>query len=131
MTSQSPPVDPNAPNPAWVKKIRLRARAIRADNPPNLEINKRTLQAWKMDSPRMWARLTGVSASFPNDLATVVQAEMFQMERDLMEGGMYYTDAREQAERETLMMEPENELTPDELAQLEEEEAERLQHARQ
>lgn len=120
MGNDSETPDPNQLSPEWIKSIRLRARAMRQtpdtdvnapDPRPNNDLNRQILQAWKQGSPRMWARLTAVSASFPLDLATVLQQEMWDMQQQLMDSGMPYTDAQEQAERETLMLEPEE---PDE-----------------
>lgn len=109
-----PPVDRT-----WAKKIRLQARQMRKtpatendpDQRPNTILNERIMAAWRLESPKFWARLMSVSPSFPEDLATVLQAEMRVMYDSLIESGMSYTDAREIAERETLMMEPESELS--------------------
>lgn len=116
MANDSETPDPNLPDPAWVRKIQLKALELCAtpkdgsesDERPNLVMNDWIKDVWERDSPRFWKQLTGVSASFPGELATVLQAEMRCMERELMRGGMYYTDAREMAERETLMLEPED-----------------------
>jgi hypothetical protein len=55
----------------------------------------------------MWGRLE--RAGMTDKLAFVVQQRMWEEQDRLIEAGLPYTDAREIAERENLMMEPEEE----------------------
>ncbi|MCW2275690.1 hypothetical protein GJ654_12750 [Rhodoblastus acidophilus] len=77
----------------------------------NTELHARIKKAWQMDSPRMWGRLE--RAGMTDKLAFVVQQRMWAEQDRLIEAGMPYTDAREIAERENLMMEPEEDAGPD------------------
>lgn len=118
-TQPLPQAVPNQLDPQWVTQIRREARQLEKDSweHPNLDLHRRILQAWTQDSPQMMARLKAISPSFPTDLAHVLQARMWAMQKDLIESGMAATDAREQAERETLMLEPESQMDPDVLAE--------------
>src|SRR5687768_9081885 len=99
------------PSKEWVARIDAEHAALVQDEDAlhNQELHKRILAAWKMGSPKMMARLKLVDPGLPARLARVLQARMWVMADDLMKGGQPVTDAREMAERETLMLEPESE----------------------
>lgn len=96
-------------NPAWAQEIRREAAALKADEEHlhNNQMHDRILSIWKEHSPVMWRRLTAAQLAQP--LAMVLQARMWKRQEDLMRGGLPVTDAREVAEREILMLEPEAE----------------------
>lgn len=71
----------------------------------NLELHKRILATWRQNSPQMVERLT--KQGILDDLAFVVQERMWQAMDQNLASGMPITDAREQAERDHLMLEPE------------------------
>lgn len=77
----------------------------------NTELHARIKKAWQMDSPRMWGRLE--RAGMTDKLAFLVQQRMWAEQEALIQSGMPYTDARAIAERENLMMEPEEDAGPD------------------
>lgn len=100
-------INPKVIRPAWVSKIRREANALRANEEHlhNQEMHRHILAQWRENSPQMWKRLEQVNLT--DDLAMVLQARMWDRKKALMEGGLPVTDAREQAEREILMLEPE------------------------
>jgi hypothetical protein len=77
-----------------------------------IPLRDRILKAWEQDSPQMWASLQ--SQGLTEKLAFVVQERMWRRQDELMKVGYPVTDARETAEREELMLEPESEPTTDE-----------------
>ena len=90
-------------SPEWVKK---RAQEIRrSEKVLNLQLQARMLETWAHLRPKMMLRLRlqGVA----NDLAVVLQAAMWAAVDQYEKAGMPPTDARETAEREWLMLEPE------------------------
>ena len=98
-------------SPEWVDQILREAAALDADEEHlhNNRMQETILETWKRDSPRMWARLE--RANLAPALAKVLQARMWERKAELMRAGLPITDAREQAEAENLMLEPED---PDE-----------------
>lgn len=85
------------------------------------------LKTWERDSPKMWTNLRRLMLT--EQLAQVLLARMYARSKELREAGMPVTDAREQAEREILMLEPEEpeQVSPSPLAEL----AELLEESRQ
>lgn len=83
-------------------------RALK-DNPEtihNTVLHQRILDTWKRSSPKMWARLE--KEGILEKTAFVSQQRMWT-ERDLLvKAGMPPTDAREEAEKGWLMLEPED-----------------------
>ena len=71
----------------------------------NLEMHRRILETWRLHSPKMWRSLERNNLAVP--LAFVLQQRMWQESKSLREAGMPAPDAREQAERNHLMLEPE------------------------
>lgn len=71
----------------------------------NRDLHRQILETWKRDSPQMVERLTKLKLL--DDLAFVSQERMWRRAEELRKGGLPVTDAREQAEREHLMLEPE------------------------
>ena len=71
----------------------------------NRELHQRILETWRRDSPQMAVRLE--KQGILDDLAFVSQERMWQAAKEYRKGGMPVTDAREQAERDHLMLEPE------------------------
>lgn len=72
----------------------------------NLEMHKMILETWKRDSPKMTARLNKLKVT--DELAYVSQERMWQTMTQYQKAKMPPTDAREQAEKEHLMLEPES-----------------------
>ena len=91
----------------WKRQIELEYRKLKAseDTMHNAILHNSILEAWKRDSPQMYARLE--KAGMADRVAFVMQQRMWQMQEDLIRAGFPVTDARERAERETLMLEPE------------------------
>ena len=84
-----------------------------------IPLHQRILATWKADSPAMYLRLR--TQGVLEAMAFVCQQRMWEEAARLRKAGMSVTDAREQAEREHLMLEPENpqqESAPSELAAL-------------
>ncbi len=76
----------------------------------SLDLHKRILKAWRILRPKMWASLKENGTA--EDLALVLQVAMWDAVDRYEKAGIPPTDARELAEREWLMMEPENEPEP-------------------
>ena len=72
----------------------------------NKEMHRMILETWERDSPQMTERLKKVKAM--EDLAVVCQERMWQTNDLYQAAKMPPTDAREQAIKEHLMLEPEN-----------------------
>lgn len=94
----------------WAQTIRAEAARLDADEEHvhNNVLHRTILATWKEHSPTMWRNLTAMRLT--NPLAKVLQARMWARQEELLRGGMPVTDAREQAEREHLMLEPEAEV---------------------
>jgi hypothetical protein len=73
----------------------------------NTEMQKRILASWKQESPKMWTNLQ--AQGLTDKMAFVAQERMWRRKDELIKAGYPVTDAREQAEREELMLDPENE----------------------
>jgi len=71
-----------------------------------IPLRDRILAAWEQDSPRMWANL--VANGLTDKMAFVVQERMWRRQEELLAQGMPVTDAREIAEREELLLDPES-----------------------
>ena len=96
----------------WANSIRTQYQALTKDEQHlhNNLLHQSILETWKRESPQMYRHLQGLMLLAP--LAYVVQARMWDRQQELLESGMAVTDAREQAEREHLMLEPEAEAPP-------------------
>ena len=94
-------------NPVWAEQIRNEAASLDANEEHlhNRKMHQSILETWRRDSPIMWGRLE--LAKLADPLAKVLQARMWDRQAELMEAGLPVTDAREQAEAEILMLEPE------------------------
>lgn len=92
---------------AWKAEIEKEYASLKANDAVlhNKELHRTILENWKQHSPKMWANLQ--AAGMTDKLAYVLQERMWVLMNALMKGGMPYTDAQEQAEREILMLEPE------------------------
>lgn len=90
------------------RQIELEYRQLRQDHldQHNKVLHQHILQTWERDSPKMWANLQQ-SPGRANSLAWVLQDRMWKRQEELMSAGLPVTDAREQAEAENLMLEPE------------------------
>jgi hypothetical protein len=97
-------------NERWREQIQQEYKDLLANEDVihNQVLHQRILTAWRLQSPAMWSRLQ--AANLTEALAYVVQQRMWTEEEQLMAAGLPFTDAREQAEREHLMLEPEAEL---------------------
>ena len=71
----------------------------------NQNLHQRILATWKAESPAMYLRLR--TQGVLEAMAFVCQQRMWEQQAQLMKAGMPVTDAREQAERDQLMLEPE------------------------
>ena len=71
----------------------------------NPDLHRQILETWRRDSPKMVARLE--KQGILDDLAFVCQERMWRAAKDNRRAGLPVTDAREQAERDHLMLEPE------------------------
>ena len=71
----------------------------------NPDLHQQILEAWRRDSPKMVARLE--KQGILDDLAFVCQERMWRAAKDNRKAGLPVTDAREQAERDHLMLDPE------------------------
>ena len=71
----------------------------------NREMHHQILATWKRNSPQMTKRLKNMQVL--EDMAFVSQERMWQAKDDYQASGISPTDAREIAEREHLMLEPE------------------------
>ena len=71
----------------------------------NPDLHQQILEVWRRDSPKMVARLE--KQGILEDLAFVCQERMWRAAKDNRRAGHPVTDAREQAERDHLMLEPE------------------------
>lgn len=71
----------------------------------NQDLHKRILATWQQTSPKMHLRLRTQGAL--EALAFVAQQRMWAEQAQLIKAGTPVTDAREQAERNHLMLEPE------------------------
>ncbi len=71
----------------------------------NREMHHQILATWKRNSPQMTKRLKNLQVL--DDMAFVSQERMWQAKDDYQASGISPTDAREIAEREHLMLEPE------------------------
>ncbi|WP_379544535.1 hypothetical protein [Psychrobacter sp. R86515] len=72
----------------------------------NREMHHQILATWKRDSPQMTKRLRSLQVL--DEMAFVCQERMWQANDDYRASGMSPTDARETAEKEHLMLEPES-----------------------
>lgn len=68
-------------------------------------LRERILLAWELESPKMWAQLQRLGVT--DKAAFVAQENMWRRRQELLDSGYPVTDAREVAEREELMWEPE------------------------
>lgn len=92
-------------------RIRRRAQEIRDQEIGfTVPLDRQIKKAWEVLRPKMWARL--VKQGLVDDLALVLQTAMWEADARYLKAGMSPTDAREQAEREWLMLEPEDEEDP-------------------
>ena len=71
-----------------------------------IPLHERILATWKANRPKMYLRLR--TQGVLEAMAFVCQQRMWAEKAMLVKGGMPVADAREQAEREHLMLEPEN-----------------------
>ena len=89
-------------------RIQRRAQEIRDQEIGfTVPLDKQIKRAWEVLRPKMWARL--MEQGLVDDLALVLQTAMWDAMDQYLKAGMPPTDAREQAEREWLMLEPEDE----------------------
>lgn len=105
-------------SPEWAAEIRKEWADLQADENliHNEDLHRRIIATWKQESPQMWRRLQ--NAGMGGTLARVLQQRMWKEQEALISSGMPVTDAREQAERQHLMLEPESEMLSDPAEQL-------------
>lgn len=92
---------------AFKRKIEQEYRALLRDESVihNRILHNSILETWKQGSPKMWANLQ--REKMADKLAYVLQQRMWERRDELVRAGMPITDAREMAEQEELMLEPE------------------------
>lgn len=97
----------------WANEIRAQYKALLEDEEHlhNSLLHQTILETWKRHSPRMHQNLQALQLLTP--LAYVLQARMWDREQELLDQGMPVTDAREQAEKENLLLEPEADAPQD------------------
>lgn len=96
----------------FVESILQEYEALKEDESVmhNQVLHRHLLQTWRQNSPEMWERLTMAKLAGP--LAFVLQERMWREMDSLMKSGMPPTDAREMANKEHLMLEPEDPNPP-------------------
>lgn len=98
--------NPSKLSPEWIAQIKAEwTRYQEEEETVTMPLHRRILATWKQDSPKMWRRLQ--AAGIASKLAFVVQVRMWARQKELLKAGYPVTDAREIAEREELMLEPE------------------------
>ena len=112
-TSLLPKLPRESPQ-AFVHRIRTEVAEIeeKRDPPINNPRNQEILRYWEANRPKMLAELRHLGLPALT-LATYLQAKMATAAHEYLMGGMPPTDAREQAEQEWLLMEPEDEEDAD------------------
>ena len=92
---------------AWKQQILTEYQTIQQDEDAliNQEMNKRIIQTWTQQNPALHQQLK--TLGIVTQAATVMQARMWKERDDLIAEGMPVTDAREIAERNHLMQQPE------------------------
>ena len=100
-------------NIQMANRIRKERKEYEADENliHNRLLHQQIIATWERDSPKMMKELR--SLKLVDDMAFVAQERMWRRTDELEESGMPPTDAREIAEREYLMLEPEE--TADEM----------------
>lgn len=68
----------------------------------NRVLHEQILKTWELERPAMWARLQ--REGIATDLAWTLQAKASAAEDEYLKAGMTPTDAREQAQREWLLL---------------------------
>jgi hypothetical protein len=99
-SSKETPMDPQLAR--WIKQESSR---IALEFPRGGEVEERLVDNWKALRPKMVESLGPLTPL----LAHVLMDKMLNARRANVEAGMPPTDAREQAERDWLLMEPESE----------------------
>lgn len=100
------------PNQSFKAQIEADYRRMKAEEvSETIPLRDHILATWERDSPRMWASLKaqGLTEKF----AFVQQERMWRRQDELLKAGYPITDAREMAEREELMLEPEPPIPDD------------------
>lgn len=99
-------------SPEWRKAILNEYQRLNSSDETihNQELHQYILATWKRDSPVLWHDLQRMGIA--DEVAYVLQQRMWDRQKALISTGMPVTDAREMAEKEILMLEPE-EAVPD------------------
>lgn len=103
----------DTPSESWYAKIQEEYERYLSDDDTlhNRVIHQNILDTWKYSSPRMYQRLD--AKGMLEAVAYVSQQRMWEAMDDYLEAGYSITDAREQAERDHLMLEPEDNESED------------------
>lgn len=88
---------------AWVRKESR--RLSQKTGAPGGPMQSRMLEYWELYRPLMWARLQKMGIA--KELAHVLDEKCEEAIRKNLAAGMYSTDAREEAEKDWLLLEPE------------------------
>lgn len=102
----------------WAEETKAEQQRMRTNPdryPHDRDLHETILRTWERDSPRMWAELEALGIQ--EALAYVCQQRMWAEADLLARGGFDPADARAEAFRAHLMLEPETEpveATPDE-----------------
>lgn len=95
----------------WV--VKESRRLSETVNPPGSPNQRMMLAYWKQNRPEMWNRLQ--SMGIAKELAHVLDEKCQETIEKNIKAGMYVTDAREHAEQDWLLLEPEEDDEADEL----------------
>lgn len=109
-----------SPNPNLLDKASIDAEyrrygsaKLKADEnrTHNQVMHQRILSLWEQHSPQMWSNLQ--AQGLTDKMAFVAQQRMWDREKELLSQGFPITDAREIAEQEELLLEPETPMQDD------------------
>lgn len=94
---------------AQLRQIKQEAKRLLADEDVthNRELHRQILASWREQRPAMWQRLQKERAAEP--LAVVLQERMWVQMEALIDAGVQMNEARNQAERDHLMLGEESE----------------------
>ena len=96
------------------QRIRLERKDMEGskDFMHNKMLHKTILETWRRDCPKMTAHLE--KFGILDDFAVVQQEKMWRAQDEYLKAGYPVTDAREQAEKDCLMLTPEEPEEPEE-----------------
>lgn len=90
----------------FAQRIKAQSARLAEEWPPGSKKETDLIAHWRRNSPKMVARLERLGTLAP--MAHLLIHECLRMEDDLIRAGWHASDARTEAAKETLMMEPED-----------------------